>query len=88
MNHECTVQYKESEIGLTHDAFVYGVAVTYHILYFQGGSLFFFFIEDWRVVSDYRHTTAITNIYAEPSGRRLIIVDSKGEGYLYNPVSY
>ncbi|KAK3876370.1 hypothetical protein Pcinc_018852 [Petrolisthes cinctipes] len=67
-----------SDHALTPDFLIYAT---------DGGSLFFFFIEDWRVVSDYRHTTAITNIYAEPSGRRLIIIDSKGEGYLYNPVN-
>lgn len=39
------------------------------------------------MVSDYRHIAEVTRIYAEPSGRRLIIADTKGEGYLYNPVS-
>lgn len=53
----------------------------------QTGGLFFFFIEDWRMVSDYRHIQEVTSIYAEPSGRRLVIVDTKGDGYLYNPVS-
>ncbi|XP_045115021.1 WD repeat-containing protein 19-like isoform X2 [Portunus trituberculatus] len=51
------------------------------------GGLFFFFIEDWQMVGDYRHTAEITSIYAEPSGRRIVLVDSKGEGYLYNPVN-
>ncbi|KAK8722853.1 hypothetical protein OTU49_012085 [Cherax quadricarinatus] len=51
------------------------------------GGLYFFFIEDWRIVSDYRHTNGVNNIYAEPSGRRLLLVDSKGEGYMYNPVN-
>ncbi|MPC85823.1 WD repeat-containing protein 19 [Portunus trituberculatus] len=37
------------------------------------------------MVGDYRHTAEITSIYAEPSGRRIVLVDSKGEGYLYNP---
>lgn len=54
---------------------------------FQTGGIYFFFIEDWRIVSDYRHTSGIKNIYAEPSGRRLVLVDEKGEGYIYNPVS-
>ncbi|KAG7164498.1 WD repeat-containing protein 19-like [Homarus americanus] len=45
------------------------------------GGLYFFFIEDWQTVSDYRHTTSVSNIYAEPSGRRLVLVDSKGEGH-------
>ncbi|XP_066952339.1 LOW QUALITY PROTEIN: WD repeat-containing protein 19 [Macrobrachium rosenbergii] len=51
------------------------------------GGLYFFFIEDWQTISDYRHTTGITNIYGEPSGRRLVIVDTKGEGFVYNPVN-
>lgn len=38
-------------------------------------------------MSDYRHTTGISKIYGEPTGRRLIIVDDKGDCYVYNPVS-
>lgn len=54
----------------------------------QTGGLFFFFIEDWQMVGDYRHTAEIASIYAEPSGRRIVLVDNKREGYLYNPVSF
>lgn len=72
-----------NEVFFRKESYSYNVAD--YIL--QTGGLFFFFIEDWRMVSDYRHIQEVTSIYAEPSGRRLVIVDTKGDGYLYNPVS-
>ncbi|CAL4106792.1 unnamed protein product, partial [Meganyctiphanes norvegica] len=51
------------------------------------GGIYFFFIEDWSNVSDYRHTSGVKNIYVESSGRRLLIFDNKSEGYIYNPTN-
>lgn len=51
------------------------------------GSIFYFFIEDWKMINEYRHSIGIREMYAEASGSRLVVVDDKSEGYLYNPVS-
>ena len=55
--------------------------------FFQSGGLYYFFIEDWRAVNDYKHIAGIKKIYVEPSGRRLILIDDKSDGYVFNPVT-
>ncbi|XP_076036473.1 intraflagellar transport protein Oseg6 [Oratosquilla oratoria] len=51
------------------------------------GGLYFFFIEDWKTVNDYRHTCGVRNLFAESSGRRVIFIDEKSDSFVYNPVN-
>nr|CAD7423460.1 unnamed protein product [Timema monikensis] len=51
------------------------------------GHIQYFFIEDWKIISEYRHTVGIRSVHADQSGARLIVVDDKSEGYIYNPVT-
>ncbi|XP_041357231.1 WD repeat-containing protein 19-like isoform X2 [Gigantopelta aegis] len=50
------------------------------------GNIEYFFIEDWEFVNQYRHVTGIRKVYPDPSGTRLIFIDDKSEGFVYNPV--
>nr|CAD7443869.1 unnamed protein product [Timema bartmani] len=51
------------------------------------GHIQYFFIEDWKIISEYKHTVGIRSVHADQSGARLIVVDDKSEGYIYNPVT-
>lgn len=64
--------------ALTPDFLVYGTDM---------GSLFFFFLEDWAFVHEFRHNAGIKLIVPEPNGTKLIMVDVKASGYIYNPIN-
>ena len=49
------------------------------------GSIGYFFLEDWTIVSEFKHITGIKDIVAEQSGTKLAIIDSKNQGYVFNP---
>ncbi|XP_049780005.1 WD repeat-containing protein 19 isoform X1 [Schistocerca cancellata] len=51
------------------------------------GHIHYFFIEDWKIVVDFQHTIGIRSIYSNQSGSRVIFIDDKSEGYIYNPVT-
>ncbi|ELT93993.1 hypothetical protein CAPTEDRAFT_173399 [Capitella teleta] len=51
------------------------------------GSIYYFFIEDWQFVNEYRHITGIRRIFPNQSGTRLIFIDDKSDGFVYNPVN-
>lgn len=51
------------------------------------GDLFYFFIEDWKTVVEFRHSVGIRAIYPDLSGTKIVLYDAKSEGYLFNPVS-
>jgi hypothetical protein len=56
------------------------------VFLFQTGGIHYFSIEDWQFVNEYRHLDGIRKIYPDPSGTRLIFIDEKSDGYVYNPV--
>jgi hypothetical protein len=51
------------------------------------GHIHYFFLEDWKLVTNFRHNVGIRELYADEMGSRLVVVDDKSEGYVYNPVS-
>jgi hypothetical protein len=51
------------------------------------GHIHYFFLEDWKLVTDFQHTAGIRELYADQMGSRLIVVDDRSEGYIYSPVS-
>ncbi|XP_002400651.3 WD repeat-containing protein 19 [Ixodes scapularis] len=53
----------------------------------DAGTIEFFFLEDWTIVNRYRHTNGIRQIHPDSSGTRLVVVDNKSEGFIYNPVN-
>ncbi len=55
--------------------------------FFQGGGIYYFYIEDWNFVNEFRHVVGVRKLYPDPTGTRLIFVDDKSDGFVYNPVS-
>ena len=51
------------------------------------GHIQYFFLEDWKMVTDFCHSVGIRELYANQMGTHLVVVDDKSEGYVYNPVS-
>jgi len=51
------------------------------------GHIQYFFLEDWKMVTDFCHSIGIRELYANQMGTHLVVVDDKSEGYVYNPVS-
>ncbi|KAK5978062.1 WD domain G-beta repeat protein [Trichostrongylus colubriformis] len=48
--------------------------------------LVFFSLEEWCVVSEYRHTTAIRQICPDQEGLRVAIFDERAQSWVYSPV--
>ncbi|XP_067137635.1 WD repeat-containing protein 19 [Centruroides vittatus] len=63
---------------MTNDFLIYGT---------DTGSIQFFLLEDWQMVNEYRHVMGVRDIHADASGTRLVIVDDKTDGFIYNPVN-
>lgn len=86
-------------MALTSDFLIYGTDVSRYqielemliaanlICWFKAGHLQYFFFEDWKYINEYRHVTGIRSVHPEPSGSRLILVDEKLDGFIYNPVN-
>ncbi|XP_046339799.1 WD repeat-containing protein 19-like isoform X2 [Haliotis rufescens] len=51
------------------------------------GDVRYFFIEDWQFVVEYRHVAGIRKLFPDASGTRLVFVDEKTDGYVYNAVN-
>eukprot|EP00002_Diphylleia_rotans_P001793 TRINITY_DN11025_c0_g1_i1.p1 TRINITY_DN11025_c0_g1~~TRINITY_DN11025_c0_g1_i1.p1 ORF type:complete len:1293 (+),score=269.64 TRINITY_DN11025_c0_g1_i1:166-4044(+) len=65
-------------IALSDDFLIYATNV---------GSIHYFHILEWAMVNEYKHSNPIRKIFANYSGTRLVFVDSKLNGFLYNPVN-
>ncbi|CAG0921516.1 unnamed protein product [Notodromas monacha] len=64
--------------GITQDFFIFST---------DFGGLFYFGLDDWSIVSDYKHRVGIRKIFPEITGSRLILIDNKSEAFLYSPVN-
>ena len=62
---------------LTPDFLIYGT---------EQGGIHFFFLEEWQMVSEYKHEAGIRLLSPDPSGTRLLFTDEKGDGYVYTPL--
>ncbi|EDO29788.1 predicted protein, partial [Nematostella vectensis] len=71
-------QGKATCCALTSDFLIYGT---------DNGGLHYFFIEDWQFVNEFRHVVGIRKIFPDPSGTRLVFIDEKSDGFVYNPVN-
>lgn len=38
-------------------------------------------------MNEFRHTAGVLKLFPDPSGTRLVFVDKKKDGFVYNPVS-
>ncbi|XP_071847434.1 WD repeat-containing protein 19-like isoform X2 [Apostichopus japonicus] len=64
--------------ALTAEFLVYGT---------NTGELYFFYIEDWSVVNEFRHVVGIRRLFADNTGTRLVFIDDKSDAFIYNPVN-
>lgn len=67
-----------TSMALTSAFFIYATK--------QGG-IHYFLLEDWKFVNNYSHACGIRYIKADNSGTRLVCIDDKGDGLLYNPIN-
>ncbi|XP_046394611.1 WD repeat-containing protein 19 [Ischnura elegans] len=52
----------------------------------DNGAVYYFSLEDWAEADDYQHGVGLKEIYSDPIGVYLALVDDKNEGHIYNPV--
>ncbi|XP_028136974.1 WD repeat-containing protein 19 [Diabrotica virgifera virgifera] len=50
------------------------------------GSILYFHLDEWSRALEYKHSIGITNVYVDPAGTRLVFVDIKINGYVFNAV--
>ncbi|CAH1776664.1 unnamed protein product [Owenia fusiformis] len=53
----------------------------------DSGGIYYFLIEDWAYVNEFKHIVGIRKLYPDPSGTRLIFIDDKSDCFVYNPVN-
>ncbi|XP_018332353.1 WD repeat-containing protein 19 isoform X2 [Agrilus planipennis] len=63
---------------LTTDFLIYGT---------DNGQIVFFHIEDWTVLTTYTHSVGISQIFSDPTGTKIVIIDLQSLGYFYNAVN-
>ncbi|KAJ3113681.1 WD repeat-containing protein 19 [Physocladia obscura] len=65
-------------VSLTNELLIYGS---------ESGHIHHFSLEDWALVSEVKHQTAINEIYPQPKRARFIFRDENGDSYLCDPVA-
>lgn len=51
------------------------------------GDIVYFCIDEWNISMQYKHSVGIVDIYVDPAGTRLIFIDTKKQGFVFNAVS-
>ena len=65
-------------MDLTTNFCIYGDAL---------GGLTYFLLEDWKVMSQFKHVIGIKKIFADATGTRVVFFDDKGDVLLYTAVN-
>ncbi|XP_028657806.1 WD repeat-containing protein 19 [Erpetoichthys calabaricus] len=63
--------------ALTADFLFYGT---------DTGMILCFYIEDWQIVDEFKHSVGIRKIFPDPNGTRLVFIDDKSDGFVYCPI--
>jgi hypothetical protein len=50
------------------------------------GTVTVFFLEEWKIVQVYKHTSGIRGVYPEPAGCRVALLDEHRLATVYCPV--
>lgn len=53
----------------------------------DNGHIRYFCLEDWKLATDFQHKECIKSIHPNQDGVKCVFMDSKNDGYLYNPVN-
>ncbi|NWU43545.1 WDR19 protein, partial [Hylia prasina] len=64
--------------ALTSDFLIYGT---------DTGVIYYFYIEDWQYVNEYRHPVSVRKVFPDPNGTRMAFIDDKSDGFVYCPVN-
>lgn len=48
------------------------------------GSIVYFHVDEWSKALEYKHVIGVTDIYVDPAGTRLVFLDIKTKGYVFN----
>lgn len=51
------------------------------------GHIVYFHLEEWAQATEYKHSIGISNIFVDPAGTRLVFIDVRTKGYVFNAVS-
>eukprot|EP00055_Hartaetosiga_balthica_P018073 m.128120 g.128120 ORF g.128120 m.128120 type:complete len:1383 (-) comp9449_c2_seq5:5705-9853(-) len=64
------------------------VALTMNFLIYVtvDGTIYYFSVEDWSYVNEFKHICGINQVFADSSGVRVVVLDAKGDALLYSPV--
>ncbi|KAK9870346.1 hypothetical protein WA026_006430 [Henosepilachna vigintioctopunctata] len=65
----------------------YAITSEFLIIGTDSGDIIYFSIEEWSYASEYKHSISLTDLFVDISGTRVIFLDVKAQGYLYNAVS-
>lgn len=57
------------------------------MLIFQLGHLQYFALEEWKIILRFRHSIGFQSIFCDPPATRVIVVDIKNNGFIYNPIN-
>eukprot|EP00043_Microstomoeca_roanoka_P010106 m.96337 g.96337 ORF g.96337 m.96337 type:complete len:1381 (-) comp14788_c0_seq1:232-4374(-) len=50
------------------------------------GAVYYFSLEDWQFVNEYKHPCGLAAMAVDSSGTRVAFIDEKGDGIVYSPV--
>ncbi|KAG2385456.1 hypothetical protein C9374_003271 [Naegleria lovaniensis] len=50
------------------------------------GALYYFSLDDWLTVNEFRHDVGIASVFTNIIGTRLVFIDETNAGFLYSPV--
>ncbi|EDQ85531.1 uncharacterized protein MONBRDRAFT_34239 [Monosiga brevicollis MX1] len=50
------------------------------------GGIHYFSLEDWMFVNEYQLPSGIKRFFADETGTRVVVVDNKGDAFVYSPV--
>lgn len=89
---EISHEDKESKIfpdGNNEHAVITSHCLTNEFLIYstEEGYINYFFVEDWMYATEFKHSCGVRNIFCDPAGTRLVFIDDKSHGYIFNPVS-
>lgn len=51
------------------------------------GHIVYFVVEEWALASEYKHAVGINSLHVDSAGSRLVFIDIKSLGYVYDAVS-
>eukprot|EP00051_Salpingoeca_urceolata_P033288 m.20040 g.20040 ORF g.20040 m.20040 type:complete len:1352 (-) comp6065_c0_seq2:172-4227(-) len=67
-----------TSVALTNSFCIYGT---------ESGGIHYFLLEDLQFVNEFKHVVGVRSLVPDANGTRLLCLDDKGDGFVYNPVN-